>query len=188
MSDEMLLERIEFLEEEVKDAHSAIARLTSRVAELKSGGEQEPQLNIRLYCRQGAYTSAPSRGSKIGKFGRMGQSASTLALNGGTYPVLDTYTLETEDLGTVRWVKVRCGQTDPTSTNDGFAYVPVKASLVNAEDFYNELMDMDDAIQLDDVTKANWGEYGVNRFMSARRSRQMARPTDSPPIRGGRYA
>ena len=161
-----------------------IEKLKAAVSKLVSDGMMpggKPALTVRLYCIQHGYTSAPSEGSRIGKKGQVGANYPSLSLHDGEYPILETYEIDTEDFGVVRWVQIRCGENDPTRTNDWFAYIPVRPDLVDTEHLYNQLFDADSMTMLDDITMKSWGQIGFRSFMAKRAlSKDVPNGTSSP--------
>ena len=112
---------------------------------------------IELYpIQQEGWTSAPAVGTEIGLNGDMGQNGpGTLALPHGHYAVVETREYETADHGKVRWVRLRCGAADPTETSDGWAWAPVRPTLMDAGQLYQDLQMMPD-----DFTTKVWEELG----------------------------
>ena len=142
MSDTNLEQRVEELEEKVRYLESKVT--------------PEPEMTVRLYVRQQGWTSAPSVGKQIGVWGRFGQGNATLTLEPGRYTLLETYTIKTEDYGVVRWIMIKTGIGDRTTTSDGFAWLPVEPKLVDAENLYNQLRDSFPDTEVDDYTDSIW--------------------------------
>ena len=162
---------VSLLASRLTGAFEEIEELRKEVADLESAGRMSPEksgLRIKLYCVQHGYTSAPAEGSHIGAKGGVGANYPSLSLNEGEYPILDIYEIETVDFGTVRWVQIRCGENDPTRTNDWFAYIPVRPDLVDTENLYNQLFDADGMTMLDSITMKAWGHDGFRSFMTKR--------------------
>ena len=88
--------------------------------------------------------------------GRFGQGNATLTLEPGRYTLLETYTIKTEDYGVVRWIMIKTGIGDRTTTSDGFAWLPVEPKLVDAENLYNQLRDSFPDTEVDDYTDSIW--------------------------------
>ena len=154
--------RIEEIVKEVSDLRARVMKLESKNALSDTG------LTIELYCKQEGWSSAPHPDTVISSGGGMGTSTLVWSLEEGRYMVLDTYELDTKDFGIVRWVQIRCDLEDPTRTNDGFAYLPVKPELVDAEGLYNQLMDADEDVYPDDFTAFVWGRDGMRSFLARR--------------------
>ena len=175
---------MDLLRKQLGELQAEVLQLRRRVAVIEGGGAAVPDLTIRLYCRQKASTSAPSEGSKVGKFGGAGIHSQTLSLAAGVYRVIDTYEIETEDFGNIRWVQVSCDMEAPTRTNDGFAYLVVKPSLVDAQNLYEQLIEQRDGIMLDELTKEAWGRNGINSFYERLNSKWNSLTETMPPNGG----
>ena len=81
-------------------------------------------------------------------------------------------------------MQLSCDMEAPTRTNDGFAYLVVRSTLVDAQDFYVQLIEQRDGIMIDELTKEAWGRQGVNMFYE-RLNSKWEKISETMPPNGG---
>ena len=151
--------RIEELEKEKSNLKRANTNLDKRVDRLEYEMRRlagKGDIIITLYSNQQGWSSAPSELFQIGPNGGFGESTPVWTIGKGEYTVLETYEVETFDYGEVRWVKLRTGLNDETTTPDQFAWMPVNPELLDAQELYDQLCAKDQETKVDDYTQGIW--------------------------------
>ena len=151
--------RIEELEKEKPNLKRANTNLDKRVDRLEYQMRRlagKGDIIVTLYSNQQGWSSAPSELFQIGPNGGFGESTPVWTIGKGDYTVLETYEVETFDYGKVRWVKLRTGLNDETTTPDQFAWMPVNPELLDAEELYEQLRQQDQDAKVDDYTQGIW--------------------------------
>ena len=136
------------IEKRITDIEGRLDEIEKRLLYIPDTGMD---ILVTLYSQQRAWTTAPREDEYIGRHGNAGEGHATLSLAPGGYQLVATHTVKTSDYGAVRWLKLRCGYGDTTTTNDGFAWVWANPDLMDCEGLYRDLK-----VDVDDYTKWRW--------------------------------